>query len=51
MVNVLKHQALYSIPFRPKFCFLFFMLLFPRIPSGMENSVDPNQTAPLVGAV
>ena len=26
---------------------LLFMQLFPKIPSGMANSVDPDQTAPL----
>ena len=25
---------------------LLFMQLFPKIPSGMTNSVDPDQTAP-----
>ena len=41
-VNVLKFRTLY---FWPKICFLWlFMQLFPKIPSGMANSVDPDQT-------
>ena len=46
MVNVLKFRALYSI--LSKFC--FFMMTLLEILSGMANSVDPDQTAPL-GAV
>ena len=44
LVNVLKFQTLYSIPFLA--WILFFMQLFLKILCGKINSVDPDQTAP-----
>ena len=48
MGNVLKFKTLYSILFWPKVC--FFMQLFLKILSGMANSADPDQTAPISGS-
>ena len=49
-VNVLKFLTFCSILIWPKYNVLFFMQLFQKIHSGMTNSEDPDQTAPL-GAV
>ena len=44
MVIVLQFQTLYSMLFRPKFCFLCSSFLKYLVE--MANSVDPDQTAP-----
>ena len=52
MVNILKFQTLYSLPFfllHFAFCYMYILLLmqpFLKILSGTANSVDPDQTAP-----